>query len=229
MATRLPRSLDPLYPVAEAARYARTHPQTLKRWAQGYEVAGREYASLLSLPRERPRGELLLSFENLIEAAIISAWRRRGIPLQRIRRAHNLAIEEFGEHPFARQDVYVGGRDLFIRADEEITEAGRYFTQITADGQRVLAPAIESFLRSIDWRTGEEAPCRWRPPEGDDQVTLDPEIEFGLPAVRRVRTETILHRFLARESAEQIADDFRLDVAAVEKALRYEWSLTRAA
>ena len=65
--------------------------------------------------------------------------------------------------------------------------------------------------------------------EGDNEVTLNPEVEYGLPAVRRVRTETILHRFLARESAEEIADDFGLEVASVEHALRYEWSLTRAA
>jgi uncharacterized protein (DUF433 family) len=229
MVSRLSRSVAPLYPIAEAARFARTHPQTLKRWARGYEVAGREYATLLVLPQERPRGEVLLSFENLIEAAIITAWRRRGIPLQRIRRAHVLAIAEFGEHPFARQDVYVGGRELFIRADEEVAENGRSFTQITAGGQRVFAPAVEGFLRSIDWRTGQETPYRWRPPEGDNEVTLNPEVEYGLPAVRRVRTETILHRFLARESAEEIADDFRLEVASVEHALRYEWSLTRAA
>ena len=156
MVSRLSRSVAPLYPIAEAARFARTHPQTLKRWAQGYEVAGREYATLLVLPDERPRGELLLSFENLIEAAIITAWRRRGIPLQRIRRAHVLAIAEFGEHPFARQDVYVEGRELFIRADEDVAENGRSFTQITAGGQRVFAPAVEDFLRSIDWRTGQE-------------------------------------------------------------------------
>ena len=229
MFSRLTRSTAPLFPIAEAARFARTHPQTLKRWAQGYEVAGREYATLLVLPGERPRGEVLLSFENLIEVATITAWRRRGIPLQRIRRAHVLAIAEFGEHPFARQDVYVGGRELFIQADEEVAESGRSFTQITAGGQRVLAPAVEGFLRSIDWRTGQDSPVRWRPPEGDDEVTLNPEIEYGLPAVQGVRTETILHRFLARESAEEIANDFDLKVASVEYALRYEWSLTRAA
>jgi uncharacterized protein (DUF433 family) len=229
MVSRLSRSVAPLYPIAEAARYARTHPQTLKRWAQGYEVAGREYATLLVLPPAGPSGQLLLSFENLIEAATITAWRRRGIPLQRIRRAHRLAIDEFGDHPFARRDIYVGGRDLFIRADEEFGEIGRSFTQITGGGQRVLAPAVEGFLSSIDWRTGDDAPYRWRPPEGDNQVTLNPEVEYGLPAVRRVRTETILRRFLARESSGEIAEDFGLDVESVEQALRYEWSLTRAA
>jgi uncharacterized protein (DUF433 family) len=91
------------------------------------------------------------------------------------------------------------------------------------------AAARRLSVRSIDWRTGQETPYQWRPPEGDNEVTLNPEVECGLPAVRRVRTETILHRFLARESAEEIADDFGLEVASVEHALRYEWSLTRAA
>jgi uncharacterized protein (DUF433 family) len=60
-------------------------------------------------------------------------------------------------------------------------------------------------------------------------VKLNPEIEFGLPNVRRIRTETILQRFLARESIDEIADDFGLAEDEVEQALRYEWALPRAA
>jgi uncharacterized protein (DUF433 family) len=224
-----------LYAVADAARFARAHRQTLGRWAEGYRVGGREYPPLLALPDERPFGQAALSFENLIEAALIAEWRRRGIPLQRIRKAHALAIGDVGEHPFARHEIYLSGRDLFIEADEATSDQeGSHFTVLTAGGQRALAPAIEAYLKTIDWRSGAEipyrrgAPYRWRPPEGDDVVTLNPELTFGLPAVRRVRTEVLLQRFMAREGFQEIAEDFRLNPDEVQQGIRYEFSLPRS-
>jgi hypothetical protein len=149
----------------------------------------------------------LASIDDIIRTTAAHGGKNAEARLLRLRLL-DLALEE---HPFARQDVYVDGRELFIRADEDVAETGAR-SRRSRPGQRVFAPAVEDFLRSIDWRTGKETPYRWRPPEGDDEVTLNPEVEYGLPAVRRVRTETILHRFLARESAEEIAGDFGLEV-----------------
>src|SRR5215207_9937688 len=91
----------PLYTLSDAARFAHVHRQTLKNWAQGYEAGGKWYPPLLALSEEeQPSDQTALSFENLIEGALVGHWRRRGIPLQRIRKAHFLAVEELGEHPF---------------------------------------------------------------------------------------------------------------------------------
>jgi len=212
----------PLSPVAEAARYARVAVSTLRNWADGYRVADGVYPPLLELPRERPLGQLCLSFENLIEAALIGAWRRRGISLQRIRTAHRIASREFGPHPFARQRVWVAGRDLFAQADAE-ESPGSSFTTLTRGGQRALAPAIERHLETIDWESGIAS--AWRPPEGENIVRLNPRIGFGLPTVRGIRTEVLLQRFLARENVGEIADDFGLEPPEVEQAIRYEWAL----
>jgi uncharacterized protein (DUF433 family) len=220
----------PLYTLSDAARYSRTPRANLRRWIEGYEVEGRYYTQLLVPPEDRPLGETALSFENLIEAALVSAWRRLGISLQRIRVAHDLAMNEFGEHPFARREVYFSGKDLFIEADEAVPEErGLTFTALTAGGQRVLRPLIDEYLRTIDWRTGDASPYQWRPPEGADVVKLNPRIEFGLPNVHRIRTEVILQRFMARETVEEIAEDFDLAGGEVEQALRYEWALSAAA
>ena len=235
LTTSPPRAPEtvPLYAVADAARFARAHRQSLSRWAEGYRVGRRGYPPLLVLPGDRPFDQAALTFENLIEAALVAEWRRRGIPLQRIRKAHALAIEEVGDHPFARHEIYVSGRDLFIEADEATrSQEGRHFTVLTENGQRALAPAIERYLRTIDWRSGEEGPYRrdapyqWRPPEGDNVVTLNPELTFGLPAVRRVRTEVLLQRFMAREGFQEIAEDFGLEPTEVQQGIRYELSLT---
>jgi uncharacterized protein (DUF433 family) len=220
----------PLYTLGDSARYARVPRQTLRNWAEGYKVASRSYPPLLMLPEEQPDGQTSLAFENLIEAALIGHWRRRGIPLQRIRKAHVLALDALGEHPFARHRIYVSGTDLFVEADLETEgEPGQAFTVLTKSGQRSLAPIVADYLSFIDWQTGEGYPYQYRPPEGRGVVRLNPEIEFGLPNVRRIRTETILNRFLADESVGEIADDFGLDDDEVQQALRYEWALTRSA
>jgi uncharacterized protein (DUF433 family) len=230
MTTNGNAALVPLYTLSDAARYSRTTRVTLRRWAEGYVVDGRTYAPLLVLPEDRPLGETALSFENLIEAALVSWWRRRRISLQRIRVAHDLAISEFGDHPFARRDVYAAGKALFIEADEALPdEQGLTFTEITGGGQRVFRPLIDEYLRTIDWRTGEASPYQWRPPEGANVVKLNPRIDFGLPNVQRIRTEVILQRFMARETVEEISDDFDLARGEVEQALRYEWALGAAA
>ena len=220
----------PLYSIAEAARYSYTKPPTLRRWALGYSGNdGTIYAPLLTLPQERPGGEPALSWENLVEAALLSHWRGKRISLQRLRRAHQLATREFGPHPFAHRAVYTDGLDLFTAADDadDDDEPSALLTVLTREGQRVLAPAITSFLTSFDWQRQTEVPYQWRPPAGGDVVRLNPEINFGQPGVKRVRTEVIFGRWLARESWEEIAEDFALTVPEVETALRYEVVLQR--
>src|SRR5215208_3409012 len=137
------RIVVPLYTVSDAARFAHVARSTLKNWAEGYQAAGKWYPPLLMLPDEQPFDQTALSFENLIEAALVGHWRRRGIPLQRIRRAHFLALEELGEHAFARNKIYVGGTDLFAEADRSTeAEGGRAFTVLTRAGQHALAPIV---------------------------------------------------------------------------------------
>jgi uncharacterized protein (DUF433 family) len=223
------RIVAPLYTLSDAARYAHVTKQTLKNWAEGYKAGRRRYPPLLDLPAEQPFDQTALSFENLIEASLVGHWRRRGIPLQRIRRAHALALQDLGDHPFARKRIYISGTDLFAEADAEtVSEGGRAFTVLTQAGQRALGAIVAETLEFIDWQTGAGYAYQYRPPEGRNIVKLNPEITFGLPNVKRIRTETILQRFLAQESVDEIAKDFDLAQDEVEQALRYEWALPKA-
>jgi uncharacterized protein (DUF433 family) len=70
-------------------------------------------------------------------------------------------------------------------------------------------------------------PVEWRPRDG--VVIQNPEIAFGLPSVRGVRTEVIRARFEAEESVKFIADDFGVSPDDVQAALRYEFWLRPAA
>jgi len=218
-------SARPLYPLNEVARYARADAVKVRRWLCGYDVGDQRYSPLLEVPRQRPRGDLALSFENLIEIALVNTLRSKRISLQTIREAHRIAISEFGPHPFARRDVYVSGKDLFMRASESADDATQHLTALTKGGQRALEPILQRYLTHIDWEQGW--PIEWRPKEGI--VSQNPEIVFGLPNVRGVRTEIIRARFEAEEGIDFLADDYGLETSDVEEALRYEFWLRPAA
>ena len=217
-------SAAPLYAPSELARYSRARPQLVHRLFEGYAAEGRTYQPLLRGATRR-RGETpLLSFENLIETALIAALRSKGISLQAIRAAHRVAEGEFGAHPFARRAVYVAGRDIFMQAEVAVAEE-RHLTALTRGGQRALQPVLEHYLKHVRW--DEDWPVEWQPRGG--VVRQNPEIQFGLPQVRAVRTEIIRSRFEAEESVTELATDFDLSVDEVEQALRYEFWLRPAA
>ena len=219
-------SAKAIYPLSEAARFARADAHKVRRWLHGYEVEGRDYSPLLEPPREQPRSatDVSLSFENLIEITLVHTLRSKKISLQAIREAQRIAVAEFGPHPFARRDVFVSGKDIFMQA-LEATEGAEHLTALTKGGQRALEPLLERYLTHVDWEDGW--PVEWRPLEG--VVNQNPEVAFGLPNVRGVRTEIIRARFEANESIDFLAEDYGLHKPDVEEALRYEFWLRTAA
>ena len=222
----------PLYSLSDAARFSRVHPGKLRSWVFGAKHGDKMSRPLIELPPERVWGEVALSFTNLIEIKMVAKCRHHGISLQQIRAAYEAASAEFGSHPFAHQDVFVSGYDIFSRVDD-VAEDGRNFTVLTKGGQRALAPAIQQYLVQVRWE--DDRPIEWRPEEGRDVehdaevVRLNPTVQFGLPQARGIRTEILRDRFQANESVEFIAEDTDLKIYEVEQALRYEWKLNEAA
>ena len=78
----------PTYGIGEAARYSHVAPQTVSHWRRG--LPGYE------------RGQRL-SYLDLIEIAVIAAFRKSGVSLQRIRKARDYASHELdSQHPFVQ-------------------------------------------------------------------------------------------------------------------------------
>lgn len=217
-------SAIPLYSLTDVSRYAKAQPQLVRRLYLGYRVGGAAHPPVLGAAA-KSRAKAPLSFEDLIETALIAALRARRISLQSIREAHRIASREFGEHPFARQEILVAGRDVFVRAGEKLGADSEGLSTLTKGGQRALEPVLAQYLQLVEWEEGW--PAEWRPKGG--VVRQNPEVEFGLPQVRGVRTEILRGRFEADEPIAAIADDFGLSPAEVEHALRYELWLRPAA
>jgi uncharacterized protein (DUF433 family) len=214
----------PLYSLTDVARYARAQSQLVRRLYLGYREGSLERPPVLQNPADTGLAAPL-AFDDLIETAVIAALRSRGISLQAVRAAHHVAEAEVGDHPFARRDILVAGRDVFMRANEALGEHTNNLATLTKGGQRALEPILAAYLQQIDWQ--DRWPMQWRPRGG--VVRQNPEVEFGLPQVHGVRTEIIRGRFEAEEPIDVIADDFGLSSDDVQHALRYELWLRPAA
>jgi len=209
----------PAYAVAEAARYARTSPQTVAYWLDGRGsdpvVAGKE--------RGKP-----LSYLQLVEVAIVAAFREAGVTLPKIRAAHTYLAQILEvEHPFARRRLQTEGVHVLmdLREIDQAVELGRL---VVADrhGQLTWKALIGDRFAEFDYE--RDIATVWHVAGRDAAVEIDPRRGFGAPAVRGVPTWAIRGRFRAGESIEDICADFVLERREVEQALAFEGAVAAA-
>jgi uncharacterized protein (DUF433 family) len=222
----------PLYTVADAARIVDVPPSTLASWAKGYvrrfahrpDVAGDPVIAFR--PADR-RGEPTIPFVGLAEALVLASVRRSGVPMQRIRPALQALEDEIGlDHALASRTLYTDGAEiLFDYGDRHrATSDGRSALELVVirNGQRVFVPAIESYLRRIEYAHDGYAALIHVPGYEHAQVVADPTRAFGSPIFERggARVTDVLERFWAGDSLEELAADYRVPAEELEDVLR---------
>lgn len=219
-----PRHLG-AYGISEAAHYLALPAATLRTWVRGrsYPTAeGRQLSeALIQLPEP---AEPLLSFTNLVEAHVLKAIRRRhGVPMQKVRPALLYLEEELGvSHPLARQELLTDGVHLFVERFGQLVN-------LSQSGQLAVREFLEAHLRRIEHDTHGLALRLFPFSRGEAldvprAVVVEPRISFGRPVISgtSVRTEVIASRLKAGESVQDLAEDYGVEVAEIEEAIRYE-------
>lgn len=174
----------PRYTIAQAARYVRLSPTTLRSWVVGrpYQTASgsRYFRPLISRPfAEDPR----LSFPNLVEAHVLRALRtRHEVTMSALRTALDYAESELAiRRLLLSDDLRTAAGTVFIERLGQIIDLGR-------SGQIVMKELLDAHLRRID-RDVEGVPLRLFPVntarglEGPKIVAVDPRISFGRPII----------------------------------------------
>ena len=82
---------------------------------------------------------------------------------------------------------------------------------------------VTNTLARIDFSEVDQLAERWFPAGRDVPIVLDPRVGAGRLTVlgSGVTVDTIYGRFQAGESIELLADDYDLDEAAIQEAIRY--------
>lgn len=229
LVTRNDLRIQPAYPLAEAARYLWLPPATLRSWVLGrdYRVGGatRRFAPLIKLPEPRLSQ---MSFLNLVEAHVLSAFRREHqLPLKTVRRAISYLQESFrSQHPLAEHRFETDGLEIFV------THLGTLISA-SGGGQIAMRELISSYLKRVEWDDAGMAarlyPFTRRAGGSDDPkiVVIDPRISFGRRSIAGtgIATALVAERYKAGESIPALASDYGCKDVEIDEAIRCELSL----
>jgi uncharacterized protein (DUF433 family) len=222
--------LAPAYTPAEAAHYLRMPQETLRSWIHGrsYVAEGRSKRSLALIQLDDPSRKYL-SFINLVEAHVLAAMRRRhGVKLPKVRSALDYIRRHFKiERPLIDQAFQTDGLDLFVEHYGDLVNVSR-------EGQKAMRDLIAAYLQRID-RDRFGMPIQFYPftrdsesastPKDDPRViVMNPSVSFGRPVIAGtgIPVSAIYERYRAGDSVADLAKDFRLNISAVEEAIRCE-------
>lgn len=213
------------YPLAEAARYLKVAPATLRSWVvgRGYPKAAGEgrFHPLVHPPVRRPP---TLSFWNLIESHVLRSLRtEHGVSMDALRKALKYAQREMGiERLLLRKDLCTEGGQVLLERYGRLID-------LSASGQLAMRRVFEEHLRRVEWDESR-FPVRLYPfpsantPAVDRPIAIDPQIAFGRPVIvrRGISTLAIAERIDAGETVEDLAADYDLSAQEIEEAVLYE-------
>lgn len=164
---------------------------------------------------------------------MLSAFRKAGVPMQRIRPAVEILRQEIGlDHALASRNLYSDGAEIlydYDRAHEDLaTSDGFSDLYVVRTKQRQFSETVAAYLQRITyggdgWVTRVELPAY-----AETKVIVDPAVSFGQPVVSssRVRVEDLVDRFTAGDSLNELSRDFEISRSEVEDVIRVA---TRAA
>jgi uncharacterized protein (DUF433 family)/transposase-like protein len=227
----LDRFSSPLYAVAEAARYLDVPASTLTSWAKGYRHAGKGRPAVTGSPVlttvTSPGRGPVIPFVGLAEGLVLTAMRRAGVPLQRIRPALARLNEELGlQHALASRRLYTDGAEVLYDyaetgEDEDAARAAREPrggperpAGVQRGRRRLPAPAG---VRRRRLRATHSSPAY-----EVAEVVVDAARGFGQPIFARggARLEDALALFWAGEPLDVVAEQYGIPRAQLEDAVR---------
>lgn len=216
----------PAYTVAEAARYLKVAPATLRSWVVGRPYptgTGTAHSKAVIRPAKHPPP--MLSFWNLIEAHVLRSLRTdHGVPMDALRRAityaeKSLQIDRLLLSPELRTDA---GKLLLERYGQLI--------ELSASGQIAMRRLFNAHLDRVEWDEWK-FPVRLYPFTASGMtapqvrpVAIAANLAFGRPMLVHsgITTSAIAGRIDAGEDIADLAEDYGLTTADIEDAVLYE-------
>jgi uncharacterized protein (DUF433 family) len=218
-----------LYTVGEAARLLRLPSSKLRRWLEGFTTNGRFYEPVI---RPAPTGSDVVTWAEFVEAGFLREYRARRVSLQYLRPVIDEMRKEFKvRYPLAhfKPLVDIPSRQLVLgiqqatHLDDDLALLVRL-----PSGQLQWAAAVQAFIDKVEF-DAEGVVERMHPLGKASPVIIDPEVTFGVPQVKGIRTEIIAETYAEAGSWERVARDWHLSVEDVQAALQWELTSRKAA
>lgn len=208
----------PAYSVSQAAHYVGLPVATLRNWVG---------TTGLITPAQ-PNN---LSFINLAEAHILRAMRRNHhLSMQGIRKALlELKRIRKSTHPLLDESFSTDGINLCIEEEDRILNLNqklqteiREFVALYL--QRIERDASGRATKLYPFVSGEKA-------DEPRHISISPTISFGRPVLAGtgISTAVIAGRFAARDSIDDLAEEYDINKQVLEDAIRWEMLKGKAA
>lgn len=207
-----------VYSIPEASRLLGIPQQQLRRWLLGGGRFERVWASDFDNMGEN----LEISFADLMEARIVYALRGEGVSLQHIRKAREIAQEQFQlDKPFSTGRFKTDGKRVFWEAAQKLAGIDPKLEDLST-GQLVFWSVVERTFRSIDIEGGLAA--RWWPQPRKRSIVLDPRRSFGQPILEKsgIPTGALKTMYDAEKDLKVVAKLFELSYKEVTDAIEFE-------
>jgi len=211
-----------VYTIAEAARLTRLRTPRVREWFRGRESPSRIFRPVFQSDYPVLHEEYAISFLDLIELNMAGKLREARISLPYLRKSYNSLREKFGDHPFCRRQIFVGGRKIFTQGLNE--EESAHFLESISD-QWYMNTIMRPFLEKIVYDPETKQASRWNIA---DLIIVDPKYRFGKPVVEQTGLSTaVLSRsyYANGEDAETVANWFKVEARHVLAAVEFENSL----
>jgi uncharacterized protein (DUF433 family) len=221
----------PLYTLTEASKYLVVPRSTLETWADGYErrpktrpvVKGEPI--ITALPQAH-YGYPRLPFVGIAEAYVLNAFRRAGVPMQRIRPSIEWLLRNVGPHALASQDLYTDGAEVLWAFAQRAGE-GSSDDQVVKhlivprSGQYVFKDIVQHYLKQINFDKDKYAKMIRLPQYGTANVVLDPYRGYGQPVFDSsgARVADALGPLRAGETFKAVAEDYGVSERDLRVAL----------
>ncbi len=139
----------PVYGLGEAAGLLGLRSDRTRAWLDGYDRLGVRYAPVI---REEPTGEDIVTWGEFVELGYLREYRRKGVPLQRLRPVIDELRREFATpYPLATARPYVLGKELVLKVQEE-NELPPAIAMVIRSGQQVLlADDANRFFKKVEF------------------------------------------------------------------------------
>lgn len=214
----------PVYGISEAAGLLGLRPDRARAWLDGYERQGAQYSPVI---RVEPTGEQIVTWGEFVELGYLREYRRKGVPLQRLRPVIDELRREFDTpYPLATAKPYVLDKELVLELQEKNGIPQAIAIVVRSGQQILLAPGAERFVKKVEFDPSAEDDVRRLYPAGlASPVVIDPLVRFGRPCVGGVATERLWELFDAGESVDEIAQGYDMASELIRAAVSYEEQL----